>query len=154
MVIVTESFGYKSSPQDQSNLFFKKNQICIKNVIFRIRTLYIVMVTESFGYRPSPRDWSNIFFFKNQICKKNMVFQIRTLYMVMVTESFRDPLLRIGLICFSKSQICKKDKVFRIETLYMVMVIESFGYKRSHRAWSNMFFFQKKWFVGLGPSTW
>jgi len=42
MVMVTESFGYKPSPQDWSNFFSKKYK---KN---QIEALYMVMVTESF----------------------------------------------------------------------------------------------------------
>jgi len=60
MVMVIESFRYRPSPRDWSNLFFKKSKYK-KNMVCQIVTLYMVMVIESFGYRPSPRDWSNIF---------------------------------------------------------------------------------------------
>ena len=43
MVMVTESFGYRPSPRDWSNLFSKKY---IKKI--QIEALYMVMVTESF----------------------------------------------------------------------------------------------------------
>jgi len=39
MVMVTESFGYRLSPHDWSNLFSEKEK-------FWIGTLYMVMVTE------------------------------------------------------------------------------------------------------------
>jgi len=82
MVMVIESFRYRLSPRDWSNLFFKKSKYK-NNMVCQIVTLYMVMVTESFGYRPSPQDWSNLF--SKNIKKK---FQIEALYMVMVTDSF------------------------------------------------------------------
>jgi len=51
MVMVIESFRYRPSPRDWSNLFFKKSKYK-KNMVCQIVTLYMVMVTESFGYRP------------------------------------------------------------------------------------------------------
>jgi len=60
MVMVIESFRYRISHRDWSNLFFKKSKYK-KNMVCQIVTLYMVMVTESFGYRPSPRVWSNLF---------------------------------------------------------------------------------------------
>jgi len=45
MVMVTESFGYRPSPRDWSNLFSKNIK---KNENFQIEALYMVMVTESF----------------------------------------------------------------------------------------------------------
>jgi len=47
MVMVIESFGYRPSPQDWSNLFFKKS-IYKQNVDFQIEALYMVMVIESY----------------------------------------------------------------------------------------------------------
>jgi len=78
-------FRYRPSPQDWSNLFFKKSKL--QKDFFRIETLYMVMIVESFGYRPSPRNWSNLFF-KTSKYKKKYVFRIRALYMVMVAEFF------------------------------------------------------------------
>jgi len=60
MVMVAESFGFRLSPQDWSNLF-KKKLYLQKVYVFGIEALYMVMVVESFGCRPSPRDWSNLF---------------------------------------------------------------------------------------------
>ena len=84
MVMVIESFRYRLSPRDWSNLFFKKSKYK-KNMVCRIVTLYAVMVTKSFRYRPSPRDWSNLF---SKNIKKKENFQIEALYMVTVNESF------------------------------------------------------------------
>jgi len=47
MVMVIESFGYRPSPRDWSNLFFKKS-IYKQSVNFQIDTLYMVMVIESY----------------------------------------------------------------------------------------------------------
>ena len=46
MAMVTESFGYRPSPRDWSNLFSKNIQKKKEN--FQIEALYMVMVTESF----------------------------------------------------------------------------------------------------------
>jgi len=64
MLMVTESFGYRPSPRDWSNLFSKSQ----KKKTFRIGTLYMVMVYS--------------FFQKVKFTKKKVNFQIETLYMV------------------------------------------------------------------------
>ena len=73
MVMVIESFRYRPSPRDWSNIFFKKSKYK-KNMVCQIVTLYKVMVTKSFGYRPSPRDWSNLF---SKKYRKKKIFKSR-----------------------------------------------------------------------------
>jgi len=59
MVMVIESFKYRPSPRDWSNLFFKRSKYK-KNMVFRIGNLYMVMVIDLFESRPSARHWSLI----------------------------------------------------------------------------------------------
>jgi len=75
MVMVAESFGYRPSPRDWSNLF-QKEIIFAKSICFWIGTLYMVMVVESFGCKPSPRDWSNLFQKKKSYLQKIYVFRL------------------------------------------------------------------------------
>jgi len=46
--MVAESFGYRPSPRDWSNLS-QKDIVCKKFIFFRIKAFYMAMVIESFG---------------------------------------------------------------------------------------------------------
>ena len=119
MVMVIESFRYRPSPQDWSNLFFKKSKYK-KNMVCQIVTLYMVMVTESFGYRPSPRDWSNLF--SKKYIKKRKFSNRGPLHGNGHRIFWINPLNRISLIWFFQKvkKTKQKELVCQTETLYLV----------------------------------